>query len=187
MFPKLKLELVSQYSVELAHELMAGAIDLAIATEPPESASLTRVKVTEAPFYIAMSKHHELATCASITLPMLHKHRWILFERRLHPPVYDKVLRMAESQNAIPKSIGHVTMPEEAFPFVMDGSAVAFVVKAGALLLARNGVTVRPLAHPELNLSTYLVPEPTTKRKLRVNSCEPSCVNCHRSAQMTSS
>jgi DNA-binding transcriptional LysR family regulator len=34
LFPKLKIELISQYSVELAHELMAGAIDLAIATEP---------------------------------------------------------------------------------------------------------------------------------------------------------
>jgi DNA-binding transcriptional LysR family regulator len=166
LFPKLKIELVSQYSVELAHELMAGAIDLAIATEPPDSPSLTRVKVTEAPFYIAMSKHHDLATSRQISLSMLHGHKWILFERRLHPPVYDKVLRCAETQSSAPKSIGHVTAPEEAFPFVADGSAVAFVVKAGALLLARNGVTVRPLTDESLLLNTYLVSRADNETKL---------------------
>ncbi len=43
LFPKLKIELVSQYSVDLAHELLAGALDLAIANEPPDSPLLTRV------------------------------------------------------------------------------------------------------------------------------------------------
>ena len=32
-----------------------------------------------------------------------------------------------------------------------------FVVKTGALLLARNGVTVRPLDEPALKMKTYLV------------------------------
>jgi hypothetical protein len=36
-------------------------------------------------------------------------------------------------------------------------SAVAFVVKAGALLIARNGVTVRPLNESNLRLKTCLV------------------------------
>lgn len=166
LFPKLKIELTSQYSVELAHDLMAGALDLAIATEPPESASLTRVKVTEAPFYIAMSRHHELAACRSVNLAMLHQHRWILFERRLHPPVYDRVLRTAETKNVIPRNVGHVTAPEEAYPFVADGSAVAFVVKAGALLLARNGVTVRPLTDEGLVLNSYLVSRADDETKL---------------------
>jgi DNA-binding transcriptional LysR family regulator len=166
LFPKLTIELVSQYSVELAHDLMAGAIDLALATEPPESPSLTRVKVTQAPFYIAMSKQHDLAMSRQVSLSMLHGHKWILFERRLHPPVYDKVLSCAEAERSTPKSISHVTAPEEAFPFVADGSAVAFVVKAGALLLARNGVTVRPLTDDSLLLNTYLVSRADNETKL---------------------
>src|SRR5258708_37807640 len=52
--------------------------------------------------------------------------------------------------------IQHVTAPEEAFPFVADGSAIAFVVKTGALLLARNGVTVRPLNESSRNMKTCL-------------------------------
>jgi DNA-binding transcriptional LysR family regulator len=116
LFPRMKIELVSQYSVDLANDLLAGALDLALATEPPESPLLTRVQVSEAPFYIAMSKHHKLAKSRDVSVPMLQDQRWILFERRLHPPVYDRVLRTAELENCTPKSIAHVTAPEEAFP-----------------------------------------------------------------------
>jgi len=49
-----------------------------------------------------------------------------------------------------------VTAPEEAFPSVADGSCVAFVVKVGALRVARNGVTVRPLAEDTLLLRTFM-------------------------------
>jgi DNA-binding transcriptional LysR family regulator len=166
LFPRMKIELVSQYSVDLANDLLAGALDLALATEPPESPLLTRVQVSEAPFYIAMSKHHKLAKSPDVSVPMLQDQRWILFERRLHPPVYDRVLRTAELENCTPKSIAHVTAPEEAFPSVAEGSAVAFVVKAGALLLARSGVTVRPLRCEGLQLKTYLVSRADNETKV---------------------
>jgi hypothetical protein len=47
-----------------------------------------------------------------------------------------------------------------------DGSAIAFAVKAGALLLARNGVTVRPLKCPDLLLKTYLVSRADNETKI---------------------
>jgi len=82
---------------------------------------------------------------------------WILFERQLHPPVYDAIIQAAAQRGVRARSIQHVIAPEEAFPFVADGSAIAFVVKAGALLIARNGVTVRPLNESDLRLKTCLV------------------------------
>jgi DNA-binding transcriptional LysR family regulator len=157
LFPRLKIELSSQYSFDLVHDLLAGALDLAIATEPQESPLLTKVKVAESPFYIAMAKRDELADYPSVTLEMMAGRRWILFERRLHPPLYDSILHAAEEVNVSPLKLQHITAPEEAFPFVSEGSAIAFLVKAGALLMGRNGVTIRPLAHPELCLRTYLV------------------------------
>jgi DNA-binding transcriptional LysR family regulator len=54
LYPQLRIELSSQFSCDLVHELLAGSLDLAIATEPPESPLLTTVKVAESPFYIAM-------------------------------------------------------------------------------------------------------------------------------------
>ena len=166
LFPRLKIELSSRYSFDLVHDLLAGALDLAIATEPQESPLLTKVQIAESPFYIAMAKRDELAGYPSVTLEMMAGQRWILFERRLHPPLYDSVLHAAEQQNIGPSKIQHITTPEEAFPFVVDGSAVAFLVKAGALLMARNGVTVRPLAQPDLRLKTYLVSRADNESKL---------------------
>jgi len=156
LFPQLKIELSSQYSCNLVSELLAGVLDLAIATEPPPSPLLTTLKVAEAPFYIAMSKQDQLARMPEVTLNDLADRSWVIFDRRLHPPVYDVVMKLAESRGIVPANLQHVTQPEEAFPFIKR-SYVAFVVKAGAILLARNGVTVRPLAEEALRLKTYLV------------------------------
>jgi DNA-binding transcriptional LysR family regulator len=156
-FPRMRVELSSQYSFDLAHEVLAGGLDLGIVTEPPESPLLTTAKIAEAPFYIAMSEEDVLARHASVTLEHLAERCWILFERRLHPTVYDNVMTTAEAKGVAPLRIHHVTAPEEAFPCVAEGSWIAFVVKAGALRIARDGVTVRPLAEDSLSLRTYLV------------------------------
>lgn len=157
LFPRLKIDLVSKFSMNLIDDLLAGVLDLAIANEPPESPLLTCVQVAEQPFYIAMSKREELASYPSVALDQMGGRRWILFERQLHPPVYDAIIHAATQRGIRPQSIQHVTSPEEAFPFVADDSAIAFVVKAGALLVARNGVTVRPLNESSLKLKTCLV------------------------------
>jgi DNA-binding transcriptional LysR family regulator len=157
LYPKLRFELASQYSMDLVDGLLNGTLDLAIANQTPESVLLTQLQISESPFYIAMARRHELATLQTVTLENLHGRKWILFERRLHPPLYDLILTTAQRRNVQPGTLQHITSHEEAYPFVADSSAVAFLVKAGALLLARNGVTVRPLTDPELNLRTYLV------------------------------
>jgi DNA-binding transcriptional LysR family regulator len=157
LFPRLRTELVSKFSIDLVHDLLTGVLDLAIANEPPESPLLTCVQVAVLPFYIAMARREELAHHPSVSLDQLGGRPWILFERQLHPPVYDSIIHLATQRGIRPQSIQHVTAPEEAFPFVADGSAVAFVVKAGALLVARNGVTVRPLNESSLKLKTCLV------------------------------
>jgi DNA-binding transcriptional LysR family regulator len=148
---------VSKFSINLIDDLLAGVLDLAIANEPPESPLLTCVQVAEQPFYVAMSKRDDLAHHPAVSLDQMGGRRWILFERQLHPPVYDSIINAATQRGIRPLSIQHVTAPEEAFPFVADGSAIALVVKTGALLLARNGVTVRPLNEPSLSVKTCLV------------------------------
>jgi DNA-binding transcriptional LysR family regulator len=166
LHPKLKVELSSQYSCELTDEILAGALDLAIVTQPEMSPLLTTLQVSESPFYIAMSKSDELAAASSVSLDSLSHHCWILFERRLHPPLYDQVLHVAQANHVTPREVRHITAPEEAFPLVAEGNCVAFVVKAGALLLSRDGVTVRPLCDPELTLRTYLASRADNESKL---------------------
>ncbi len=156
LFPRLRVDLTSQFSCDLVHQLLQGRLDLAIATEPPESALLTTVKIDEAPFYIAMSEKDKLAACPSVNLEDLAGRCWVLFERRLHPPLYDAIMRGAAARGILPTRVKHVTAPEEAFPSLVDGSCVAFLVKVGALRVARNGVTVLPLTEDTLLLRTFM-------------------------------
>jgi len=65
-------------------------------------------------------------------------------------------MREAEVRGILPTRVKHVIAPEEAFPSIADGSSLAFFVKAGALRLARNGVTVRPLTEDTLLLRTFM-------------------------------
>jgi DNA-binding transcriptional LysR family regulator len=156
-FPRMRIELSSQYSFDLAHEVLAGGLDLAIANDPPESPLLTSIKIAEAPFYIAMSERDHLASRASVTLDDLADRCWVTFERRLHPTLYDNFFAVSEAKGVGPSRIQHVAGPEEAFPSVAQGGYIAFVAKAGALRIARDGVTVRPLVESSLSLRTYLV------------------------------
>ncbi|HEY5213743.1 MAG TPA: hypothetical protein VIJ38_12065 [Acidobacteriaceae bacterium] len=43
----------------------------------------------------------------------------------------NSILHLAQQRNISPTKIERITAPEEAFPFVVDGSAVAFLVKEG--------------------------------------------------------
>jgi hypothetical protein len=113
-----------------------------------------------------MSQRDELADRSAISLSMMANRRWFLFERRLHPPVYDSVVHLAEEQGIHHSQIQHFTAPEESFPSIAEGSGIAFLVKAWALLMARNGVTVRPLAEERLRLRTYLVSRADNESKV---------------------
>ncbi len=165
-FPRMRIEVSSQYSFDLAHEVLAGGLDLGIATEPPESPLLTSAKIAEAPFYIGMSEDDVLARRPSVTLEQLADRCWILFERRLHPTLYDNVMTTAETKGVAPQRIQHITVPEEAFPGMAEGGCIAFVVKASALRIARDGVTVRPLAEDSLLLKTYLLSRSDNQSKV---------------------
>jgi hypothetical protein len=91
------IELRSQFSFDLVHEVLAGALDLAIVTEPQDSPLLSKVQIGESPFYIAVAKRDDLAAL---------------------------------------------------------------------LLMARNGVTVRPLAETELRMKTYLASRADNESKV---------------------
>jgi hypothetical protein len=113
-----------------------------------------------------MSKGDKLARQPAVTLDAMADRSWVIFERRLHPPLYDSVMHLAEAKKIAPAKIQHITSPEEAFQFVADGSSIAFLVKAGALLMARNGLTVRPLIEDALSLKTYLASRADNKSKV---------------------
>jgi DNA-binding transcriptional LysR family regulator len=166
LFPQLQIELSQQFSCDLIRDVLAGELDLAIANEPAESKRLTMVKVAESPFYIAMSEEDDLAYESFITLDSLAGRPWVIFERRMHPPVYDTVMRVALERKIVPAAVRHIMVPEDAYPFIVDGGGVAFVVKSGAIRIARDGITVRPLTEDALTLKTYLASRADERSKV---------------------
>lgn len=89
-----------------------------------------------------MHEEDELAFEDSVSLDMLTGRPWVIFERRMHPPVYDAVLRLAEQRKAAPTRLHHIMVPEDAYSLIVDEGAAAFVVKSGAIRIAHDGVAV---------------------------------------------
>jgi hypothetical protein len=113
-----------------------------------------------------MSEGDDLAYEHSVTLDALAGRPWVIFERRMHPPVYDSVMRLAEERNISPATVHHIVVPEDAYPFVADSEGIAFVVKSGAIRIARDGITVRPLLEDALTLKTYLASRADERSKV---------------------
>ena len=113
-----------------------------------------------------MSEEDELAYESSVTLDALAGRPWVIFERKMHPPVYDAVMRLAEARSVAPSTVHHIVVPEDAYPFIAHNGGVAFVVKSGAIRIARDGITVRPLAEESLILKTYLASRAEEKSRV---------------------
>jgi DNA-binding transcriptional LysR family regulator len=173
LFPQLKIELSSGFSCDLVHDLLAGCLDLAVVTDPTESLLLSMAQISESPFYIAMLAEDQLSRREYLTLEMLDGREWVLFEREVHPPLYDSILLLAQTRAISPTKIHHVITAEEAFPFVARSKAVAFLNKTGALRLTKfapplpnQGVAIRPLREDALSLKTYLASRADNDSKL---------------------
>ncbi len=166
LFPKLRVELSSQFSCDLVHDVLAGLMDLAIATEPPLSPMLSAAKIAESPFYITMSDDHELATHEALSLTDLNAKEWVLFERQVHPRLYDSIMLQAQESHVTPAQIHHVMTAEEAYPFISHGECVAFLGKSGALRIANGHITMRPLMDEALVLKTYIAARADNKSKI---------------------
>lgn len=157
LYPKLRLNLSSGFSCDLAHDVLSGELDLAVVIEPPLSDLLTGVTIDESPFYVVMSKEDELSDHPSLTFHQLANKRWILFQRQSHPLLYDLIQKLAEERKVRPSAIQHFMIPEEAIPLLNEPDGVVIVNKSGALRIARGGLTMRPLDETRLIMNTLLI------------------------------
>jgi len=77
-------------------------MDLAVATEPPLSPMLSATKIAQATFYITMRKDDEAAVHEQLSMAALNGREWVLFERRVHPALYDAIIRVAQERRVSP-------------------------------------------------------------------------------------
>jgi DNA-binding transcriptional LysR family regulator len=173
LFPDLKLDLPSRFSLDLVHDVLAGILDLAVVTDPPESPALSTVQISESPFFITMSAEDDLAHRQQLTLDDLSEREWVLFERHVHPPLYELILDLAQKRNVRPTKIHYFVAAEEALPFIAQSGAIAFLGKTGALRLTKSvssrlprGIAIRPLNEERLSLKTCITSRADNDSKL---------------------
>jgi DNA-binding transcriptional LysR family regulator len=157
LFPRLRLNLSSGFCSDLTHEVLTGELDLAVVIEPTLSARLTGLKIDESPLYVVISREDELAEFPSVQFSQLALRPWILFQRHSHPPLYDGIQKQARELGVTPSTLQHFLAPEEALPLMENLNSVVIVGKSGALRIARDGLTMRPLEDARLMTKTLLI------------------------------
>ena len=154
--PALKVQLSSRLAVDLTQDILNGTLDLAFITGVPENARLTSVLVSDQSFFVAMLDQDRLSVQSEIGGGDLQDSSCILFERHVHPFLYDDLVRLTKPASRIGHALHHVMMAEDAAQFVRRGFEVAVLTQAGAWRIARSGLTIRPLKVEGLRVQTRL-------------------------------
>lgn len=165
-FPGMKIKLWSNYSNELAHQVIAGILDLALVTGVPNNPKLTVLKIADNPFYIALSVKDELAAHRELHLTDMRDRNWILLGRHANAHLYDTIQLLASEKDVRIGEIHPFTSSEEAAELIREHNGLAFLPKMAAWRIARDGITMRPLAEDSLRLITNLAMRADSKSRL---------------------
>jgi hypothetical protein len=122
----------------------------------PDTSKLHLVTIADNPFYIAMSMEDELAVHREVRLEYMHNRNWILLGKHANSYLSDMIQVMAADKNSRPSGIHPFTSPDEASELIREYQGLAFLPRSAAWTIARDGITMRPLAEERLRLVTKL-------------------------------
>lgn len=155
-YPDVRVQLHSDFAFDLVQGLLARELDLALVAWPPESTALKFIEVVRAPLYVVLPEYHPASENDDVSLSDLVNDQWIVFNKRVHPLVYDALLQQANACGICPKEIHHIVTPDEGNHLVLEDAGVAFLAKPAAISNQRLGIVVKPLAEDNLQIRTYL-------------------------------
>lgn len=153
---KVSIEMVTGFTFDMLGRLRSGEIDVALVESPPGNAVVSSVRVANEPFVIVMLREHSLAGMKSVELGDIAAFPWVLFERRVHPSLYDGILRRMQEKGLHPRIRHHVTQADQVPVILGEDSAVAWLTPAGAERIVGDRLTAVPLREPEIRLEIHL-------------------------------
>jgi DNA-binding transcriptional LysR family regulator len=166
LFPEMRIKLWSNFSNELARQVSTGTLDLAVITGVPSKPQLSVLNIADNPFYITMSMEDELSAYHEVRLEQMHKRNWMLLGKHANAHLYDTIHSVGADGGVHPSDIYQFTSPEEASELVREHHGLAFLPRSAAWRIARDGITMRPLAEPRLRLVTSIAVRADTKSRL---------------------
>jgi DNA-binding transcriptional LysR family regulator len=157
LFPKLRIRLMTQFPMELVRSVLAGELNLALVTAPPQDAQITAVPFARTPLFVALPEIHRAAQTESIGLQDLSKDEWILLARQVYPGVHDAIMNAAKREGIVPMQSHDIITAQQAFHLVSQHVGIAILTKPTALGFRAEGVVVKPLSDTSLWFETSVV------------------------------
>ena len=106
-----------------------------------------------------------LAGRRELRMDDLHSRNWILIARHANPYLYDTIQLVASDRGIRASDISQITAPEEAPELILGHEGLAFLPRTAAWRIAREGITIRPLAENRLRLITHLAVRADSKSR----------------------
>jgi DNA-binding transcriptional LysR family regulator len=157
LYPKLRIQLISEFSNELVRSVMAGELNLALVTAPQENSQITIVPFALTPLYAALPEGHAAAQKEHVSLQDLTKDDWILFGRRVHPVVHDAIVDAARREGISPKNAHDIITAQQAIHLVSERVGVAILTAPTCVGSMADGVVIKPLSDTSLCFDTCLI------------------------------
>jgi DNA-binding transcriptional LysR family regulator len=166
LFPDMKIKLWSNYSNELAQQLIAGTLDVALITGVPPKSKLSAMEVATNPYYVAMRTGDELAAYKEVRLNQMERRLWVLLGPHINAYLYDQIMAVTSEKEIYASDVYHFTSSEEASGLVREHHGLALLPRTAAWRIARDGITIRPLVEDRLRLGTNLAVRADSKSRL---------------------
>ena len=157
LYPKLRIQLISEFSSELVRSVLAGELNMALVTAPLENSQITAVPFASTSLYVALPESHLAAQKERVSLQDLTKDDWILFGRRVHPVVHDAIVDAARSEGISPKIAHDIITAQQAIHLVSERVGVAILTTPTSVHPTTDGVVIKPLSDTSLCFDACLV------------------------------
>jgi len=157
LYPNLRLRMESMFPHELTHSVLSAELDLAIVDDPIENPLLTQVSLTAAPLHAVMAADNPAAQERTVALESFDSVGWMMFQKRVNPTLYDRVLETANRSGIAPVELHHYLSPHEVVQLISENFGIALMPQGTAEQLARHEIVVRPLSSKAFSVSTHLV------------------------------
>jgi len=98
----MKIKLWSNYSNELAQQLINGKLDVALITGVPSKSKLSTLEVATNPYYVAMRTGDELAAHREVRLDQMERRLWVLLGPHINAYLYDQIMAVTSEKEIYP-------------------------------------------------------------------------------------
>ena len=104
-----------------------------------------------------MQADHPATRRGSVSIEEFGDVGWILFPRKAHPVIYDRILEATRQVAVSPVELHHYLSPQEAVQLITENFGIAFMAKGVADQIRNPEIAVRPLSQSSLQVTSYLV------------------------------